>query len=377
LSNSLGQGISSHSEAEAARRIFMAHLMIGQEIESRKEFGFDTRDMESFRDAASAVAHPSGISLQEAWGAFVRSQNRRDVAASTLEQQSFQWSGFLEFLAHRFPAVSSLDGVSAEMADAFLSDLSRRVSPATWNKYLGLVGGVWSALGVRPSPWSGIRRRVADLDMGRRELTRVEMERLLELAAGEWRTLFLLGIYTGMRLGDCATLRQSEVDLLRGVIVRIPMKTARRRSRPVVVPVHVALRPVLEEALGARGAFVLPVLAKLYERDKTSVSRPIQALFRKANIQTTVPGPRGRARVLAGFHSLRYSFVSLCREAGAPMAVVEALVGHASPAMTRHYTRIGDLAAASAVALLPMVGIGKPVSKVKGRKAVGRGRGKG
>jgi hypothetical protein len=59
------------------------------------------------------------------------------------------------------------------------------------------------------------------------------------------------------------------------------------------------------------------------------------------------------------------------------MAVVEALVGHASPAMTRHYTRIGDLAAASAVALLPMVGIGKPVSKVKGRKAVGRGRGKG
>ena len=35
------------------------------------------------------------------------------------------------------------------------------------------------------------------------------------------------------------------------------------------------------------------------------------------------------------------------------MSVVEAIVGHASPAMTRHYTHTGEEAARSAIALLP------------------------
>jgi hypothetical protein len=75
------------------------------------------------------------------------------------------------------------------------------------------------------------------------------------------------------------------------------------------------------------------------------------------------PGPRGqlwkhtgkRAVVEVGFHSLRHTFVSLCREAGAPLAVVEAIVGHASPAMTRHYTHVGEAAARASVAALPSV----------------------
>jgi len=56
-----------------------------------------------------------------------------------------------------------------------------------------------------------------------------------------------------------------------------------------------------------------------------------------------------------GFHSLRHTFVSLCRESNAPLAVVESIVGHSNPAMTRHYTHVGELAAGRAVALLPAV----------------------
>jgi hypothetical protein len=59
--------------------------------------------------------------------------------------------------------------------------------------------------------------------------------------------------------------------------------------------------------------------------------------------------------VEVGFHSLRHTFVSLCRESNAPLAVVESIVGHSSPAMTRHYTHVGELAAGRAVALLPSV----------------------
>ena len=59
--------------------------------------------------------------------------------------------------------------------------------------------------------------------------------------------------------------------------------------------------------------------------------------------------------VEVGFHSLRHTFVSLCRESNAPLAVVESIVGHSNPAMTRHYTHVGELAAGRAVAALPSI----------------------
>ena len=57
----------------------------------------------------------------------------------------------------------------------------------------------------------------------------------------------------------------------------------------------------------------------------------------------------------AGFHGLRHTFVSLCRVAEVPSAVVESIVGHSTPAMTRHYTHIGESAAKKAIATLPSI----------------------
>ena len=38
-----------------------------------------------------------------------------------------------------------------------------------------------------------------------------------------------------------------------------------------------------------------------------------------------------------GFHSLRHSYVSLSAAAGVPVHVVQSVVGHGSPEMTRRY----------------------------------------
>lgn len=46
--------------------------------------------------------------------------------------------------------------------------------------------------------------------------------------------------------------------------------------------------------------------------------------------------------VEVGFHSLRHTYVSLHAERGTPQAVVQAIVGHGNPAMTNHYTHIGE-----------------------------------
>ena len=52
------------------------------------------------------------------------------------------------------------------------------------------------------------------------------------------------------------------------------------------------------------------------------------------------------------FHDLRHTFITLMGERGVPLQVVQAMVGHMSAAMIRHYTHISNRAARQAVELL-------------------------
>jgi hypothetical protein len=79
--------------------------------------------------------------------------------------------------------------------------------------------------------------------------------------------------------------------------------------------------------------------------------------FRRAEITTAGDAIPGRAKlpVRVSFHSLRHTFVTLLAGGGAPQAVTQALVAHASPAMTAVYTHVGADATLAAVRALPAV----------------------
>jgi len=135
----------------------------------------------------------------------------------------------------------------------------------------------------------------------------------------------------------------------------------------MIVPIHPILRDMLSATpLEKRGEYVLPDTAALYQHRTDEVTDMVQNHFKACGITLYKPGTgtKGepetgtgakRAVIEVGFHSLRHTFVSLCRESNAPLSVVESIVGHSSPAMTRHYTHVGELAAGRAVALLPSV----------------------
>jgi integrase len=214
------------------------------------------------------------------------------------------------------------------------------------------------------NPWESPKRggniqRKRMITNSRRELTIDELRKICQTATGELQTLLALGIYSGLRLGDCATLRWGEVDLPRAMIRRIPNKTARRNPKPVIVPIHPILRDMLAGTpLDQRREYVLPEMAALYFHRTDMVTDMVQKHFKASGITLHKPGTGTdgkRAVIEVGFHSLRHTFVSLCRESNAPLSVVESIVGHSSPAMTRHYTHVGELAAGRAVAMLPSV----------------------
>ena len=206
---------------------------------------------------------------------------------------------------------------------------------------------------ITDNPWGQIVKKSVTMHV-RRELTVEELTRVCGKLEGEMRLLFALGIYTGLRLGDCATMEWGKIDLARGFLQTNPHKTSKTLVR---IPLHPTLAGMLSEIpSNEHTGFVLKEIAETYLHNSSILTHRIKKAFTSAGIKTTAKCKDGKnARVDVGFHSLRHTFVSLSANAGVPLTVVQAIVGHTNPMMTRHYFHASDDALKGAVAALPDV----------------------
>ena len=61
-----------------------------------------------------------------------------------------------------------------------------------------------------------------------------ELKEILEGATGDLQTLLFIGTFTGLRLGDCCTLKWGEVDLDRGLIEGINTQNLEQRKKELL-----------------------------------------------------------------------------------------------------------------------------------------------
>ena len=339
------------------------------------------------------------VPLADVWLEYVKSPNRNDLAPSTLHAKKNVWFHFAKWMEHNYLPVNDLAGVTSEAVAEYLACLRASLAGSSYNGRVCVLREIFHVLaekaGIEDDPWAGVRLRPDD-SHSRRELTMMELERLLMAAKrtdvetakksaapwrNEWRKLFLVGIYTGMRLGDCCKLSWTSVNLSTGIIQLVPQKTKRHHGRIVTVPIHPALRSAFEESPeGERGGFVLPTLAEYYMKSKWRVGHELGEIFRAAGIVTSVQIEGRRTKTPeATFHSLRHTFVSFAANAGVPLHIVQSIVGHESTAMTRHYYHENEDALRQAVAVIPSIGSGERGTG-NGERGMGngeRGRGKG
>lgn len=354
-------GTGNRKEAERKLAEFTADFQRDGEAATLRRQSARLSGIEEARRAAED-ARPA-LPLARLWDAYERSLARNPVADSTLERYAQRVDIFVRWMRRRFPDAVEVRAVTAAHAEDFMREVAALRSGKTFNDYRAILSQVWRVVAadasadarIEADPWTAIRRRPRD-SATRRELSADELRRVMECATGEMRTLFAVGIYTGLRLGDAVRLDWSAVDLARGFIDATPAKTARHGTR-VRIPVADALRAVLQETPPERRRGPLtPALAEAHARGAgAAFSERVQRVFRAAGIETRGETRKGRAAVAVGFHSLRHTFVSLCANGGVPLAVVQAIVGHTSAAMTRHYFHVADEALRGAAATLPDV----------------------
>ena len=352
------EGAASKREAEAFEKAVREKAAQAAGLKSVKAL------YETFREDLTGGKQ---ITLDEAFELSLKKPRKRTPAEKQIALKRGVWRDFLDFIHGEHPEIVTLSDVKKTHAEEYIVRLresgkynkaiqysragKRRgtvsysrpedahLSPRTINYYQITCAEVFTLLkddvGLQENPFSSILK----LDMKnetREAFTPEELQTIFDNLDGFTRPLFMLAVWTGLREGDICTLKWEDVDLDRRLITRKTRKT----GAVVQIPISDQLYSLLSSTPRAAGSdYVFPRHAEMYLKNPDGVSYRVKQFLEGLGIRTTrTPEGRTRAISIKDLHSCRHTFCYYAGLAGIPLSVVQAIVGHMSPAMTAHYS---------------------------------------
>jgi integrase len=185
-------------------------------------------------------------------------------------------------------------------------------------------------------------------------LTFDEAAQLLRTSGGQWHTMILVALRTGLRLGELLALRWQDIDLTAGrLVVRqnavLGIVGAPKSRRPREVPLSDEVRAALEKHDHHRGRLVF--------------CNAVGWLLRVPKVRWELERACKHAGLRQiGWHVLRHTFASHLAMRGASLKVIQELLGHATIQMTMRYAHLSPDVKRDAVNLLD--GRARPLSEV-------------
>ena len=254
---------------------------------------------------------------------------------------------FLKFLGGK--ADSHLEAITSRDIRNFrdsIRDAGRTAKTANHKlKALrSLFGDAVKQSGILQNPALAIKPLDETDSTAREPFSRAEVAKLVKGATSEdWRGVILLGAFTGLRLGDAASLKAGNVDTEKNLIRFTPAKT-RRKGTVVEIPMHAELKTFFKRNPPSPFS-ATPVFSSL-EGFKTGCRGGLSEQFREimsaAKIERflTRTAKDGAARDTAkrSFHSLRHTFTTWLASASVPEEVRRKMTGHTSTSSHQKYT---------------------------------------
>jgi len=283
----------------------------------------------------------STLPIVDAWQTWLNSPLKGNPSAITIRGYDAVWKRFNKWMTGY--KMKFLHEIGEAHAQDYVSDLWKsNIAPRTFNGHVKFLKSMFRVLrvkaGLLENVWDNIKTMEKETQ-GRENFTPEELAAICSKATGSFRYMIALGLYTGMRMGDCIKLKWDNIG--KDSIEIVPSKT-KRKGKKITLPIHPVLRTLLNELRKQTGKdeYLFPAEYNIYQKDDSVVSRRFQKFLEDCGIKTTEQGGAHRRSVIVrkGFHSLRHSFVSLCAANRVPQVAIQELVGHGSPAMTELYS---------------------------------------
>lgn len=274
------------------------------------------------------------LSTADIWEVFAKKLKKDDVESGTTSIYENAVHKMVEWMT---PKVKLAKDITSKLAEEYLEHLSDSVGAATYNIRLVLFKRIWKALSgeyrLEKDVWESFKKKKVTKST-RRTVSSFEIGKVLSAAESfDMKLLLTIGIYTGLRLSDCALLKWSDIDMEHKIIRTIPLKTRKHMDAPLEIPIHPTLLNMLHEAAND-GEYVSDENASAYKDGK--LSGQVVDLFKSCGIETSKK-VNGKTKLMCGFHSLRHTFVSMAVNSGMSPLLVQRIVGHSAVSMTEAY----------------------------------------
>ena len=276
---------------------------------------------------------------------------------------------FIEFLGDK--ADEDLAALKSSDVLRFRDFVASRLSPTSTNMDLKVLRSCLFSAQKQDLVDKNVAKNVDTLKQRgkskKRGFTLAEVGKLLKRcdeAGGEWCGLVLTGLYTGQRLGDVAGLTWQQVDLSKGCVSFFTNKTDKRLSFYLAKPLADYLESI--PSSDQPDAFVFPKAAAMAEKHTGTISTKFyDEILAPAGLVKVRPkakakiGGKGRDAKRQtselSFHSLRHTFTTWLKSAGASNALAQMIVGHDSEVVSRGYTHLDADDTKAAISKLPDV----------------------
>lgn len=278
---------------------------------------------------------------KDVWGHFV-SHSMTQASEKRLRSYQREISEFVKWCSGKAETVAEVtQGLATEYMTFVRSEPG---APASKNETLATLRMLFATFdeehGVIENPFSNIRRLKSE-KVSREVFTTDELRRIGENARGWIFDLCITAISTGLREGDICNLQWEDVS---DDCSWLHIGRVRKTGKPLDIPVMRGLRERLLEQ-PRLDTWVFPELHDLYEHTPSKIGHDVKVFLENIGVCGTVKEKEGYLRKVSckDVHSLRHTFVYLAACNGVPFPVVQAIVGHSSPAMTEIYMNHASL----------------------------------
>lgn len=300
------------------------------------------------------------IALSDLVDAWENIQRPRQPSQQYIQDSRSKLNRFQEFMYEKYPSAQEMADVTHQMAQAFLkAEQKRGVSGKTWNDTLMLLRSAFRHLrreaGIAENPFEEIRTTAKDT-IFRKPFTPQDLKAILEAAQKDdfMRPIFITGICTAMRRGDCCCLKWSSIDLNSRFVTVKTSKT----GETVDIPMFPLFYDEILRIKRGESQYVFPEQAEKYMKSPVVISQRIRKVLATAgftdncgkkeseiNYRGEIYAERenGLRRVsIRDFHSFRVSWITLALTAGVPLEIVRKVTGHRTvETVLTHYFRPG------------------------------------